>query len=172
MELRAKGYCGQVNWFTPPRYLDAVRAVMGEIDLDPASSDIAQQYVLATRYFTEATDGLDQPWRGRVFVNPPYGHPLIRLFTAKMVESWQRRTIREGIMLTNSSTDARWYQAALKACVIACLVQGRIAFLEIADGQLVPKRSTPLGQTFFYFGRRPVRFAKVFGEFGTTVRVA
>jgi hypothetical protein len=170
MALRAKGYCGQVDWFTPPRYLDAVRAVLGTIDLDPASSELAQQYVQATRYFTQ--DGLDQPWEGGVFVNPPYGSPFIGPFTAKMIESWQDGTMREGILLTNSSTDARWYQATLRACVIACLVQGRIAFLEVAKGQLVPRRSTPLGQTFFYFGRRPVRFAKVFGEFGTTVRVA
>ena len=36
---------GKEAWYTPPEYIDAVVEVMGGIDLDPASSDRAQQVV-------------------------------------------------------------------------------------------------------------------------------
>lgn len=41
------------EWFTPPRYIEAVREVLGAIDLDPASSLAANRIVQAKRYFTE-----------------------------------------------------------------------------------------------------------------------
>src|SRR5262245_6844094 len=63
---------GENEWYTPPAYLEAARLVLGGIDLDPASSDVAQRRVRAGRYFTKKDDGLSRPWRGRVWLNPPY----------------------------------------------------------------------------------------------------
>jgi hypothetical protein len=45
------------EWFTPPRYIEAVREVLGAIDLDPASCESANRIVQATRYFTAADNG-------------------------------------------------------------------------------------------------------------------
>jgi hypothetical protein len=38
---------GEFEWYTPERYLDLAREVLGTIDLDPASSEIAQETVRA-----------------------------------------------------------------------------------------------------------------------------
>src|SRR5262245_14805307 len=43
---------GVPEWYTPARLIEAGRAVLGDIDLDPASSDIAQKTVRAKEYFT------------------------------------------------------------------------------------------------------------------------
>lgn len=59
--------------FTPAHIVEAARVVLGRIDLDPASCAKAQKTVNATRYFSLPTDGLAQPWGGRVFLNPPGG---------------------------------------------------------------------------------------------------
>lgn len=59
------------EWFTPVDILRRVRAVLGGIDLDPASCAVANQRVGALTYFDQAADGLAQRWAGRVFCNPP-----------------------------------------------------------------------------------------------------
>ncbi len=78
---------GQNEWYTPDEFLDLARQVMGGIDLDPASSEIAQQRVDAKIYFTQDDDGLNKDWSGRVWMNPPYEGRLIKQLSAKLCES-------------------------------------------------------------------------------------
>jgi hypothetical protein len=69
---------------TPPEVVAAARVVLGgAIDLDPASCDKANGYVLATEYMTKEDNGFVQPWWGRVFLNPPGG--LMELDTGRPV---------------------------------------------------------------------------------------
>jgi ParB-like chromosome segregation protein Spo0J len=166
MVTRVKGLTGEVEWYTPRRYLDAAIDVMGAIDLDPASSERAQQHVNANSYYTRHTDGLIQRWHGRVFLNPPYAMPHVRDFVTKLVTSYRGGDINEGILLTNNATDTEWYHAALRSMAALCLTRGRIRFLEATDDELVEKASPTHGQTFFYFGPNQQKFKKVFSEFG------
>ena len=69
---------GKTNeWYTPARYIEAARAVMGGIDLDPASCELANMTVKAAKYYTKEDDGLAQEWHGNVWLNPPYGREQI-----------------------------------------------------------------------------------------------
>lgn len=171
MVTRVKGLTGEVEWYTPGLYLDAAIAVMGGIDLDPASSQAAQEHVQAGRYFTLEQDGLKQQWSGRVFLNPPYAMPFVKDFVRKMVTAYEASDISEGILLTNNATDTEWFHMAAYACAALCLTRGRIRFLEASNGDLVEKPSPTHGQTFFYFGPNAHQFEKVFSEHGIVLAV-
>jgi hypothetical protein len=60
--------------YTPKEVVQFARYVLGDIDLDPASSAEANDVIGATRIFTEADNGYLKPWAAaRVFLNPPGG---------------------------------------------------------------------------------------------------
>lgn len=58
---------------TPPEFIEVVRSVLGDIDLDPASDEAANANIKATNIFRKEDDGLKHDWAGRVFLNPPGG---------------------------------------------------------------------------------------------------
>ena len=152
--------------YTPAKYVAAVRDVLGTIDLDPASCDIAQRTVRARRYYTKEHDGLKQPWHGAVFLNPPYYRALITAFIAKLLADFKAGRVTEAILLTNSDTSTRWWHEAFGSCSAACFTKSRIWFEHKSEGE-PPK---PLfGSTFFHFGDRPHQFAKVFSRHGCII---
>lgn len=64
------------SWFTPPEIIEAARATLEEIDLDPASCSRANEVVKAARFFgagSSVENGFTTGWAGRVFLNPPGG---------------------------------------------------------------------------------------------------
>ena len=60
------------DWYTPPLVFDALGITF---DLDPCAPPGGVPWIPAPRWFTESDDGLSQPWRGRVWLNPPYSSP-------------------------------------------------------------------------------------------------
>lgn len=59
---------GNSEWYTPSKYIEAARAVMGSIDLDPATTEQANKTICAKKYYTRETNGLLQEWHGNVWL--------------------------------------------------------------------------------------------------------
>lgn len=150
---------GNNEWYTPAKYLDSARAVMGHIDLDPASSVIANERVQAGRIFTAEEDGLKQDWFGNIWMNPPYAQPLIEQFCNKLVSE----KINQAIVLVNNATETKWGNTLLKNCSAVCFTKGRIKFVA-PDGTL---GDSPLqGQMIVYFGSQKIKFIDEFSKYG------
>lgn len=162
---RAKG-TGENEWYTPQQYLEKARAVLGEIDLDPASSALANERVGASVFFNE--DGQHQKWIGNVWMNPPYSQPLISEFSEKMASAWESGEITSAIALTHNYTDTGWFHRMANAATAICFTRGRIAF-ESPTGE---KASPTQGQAFFYFGNNINAFVSHFEDVGIIYKTA
>lgn len=162
---RAQG-TGQNEWYTPAEYIGAVRDVLGTIDLDPASSEIANKVVGADRFFTAEDDGLAKEWTAKtLWMNPPYAQPLIAQFVEKLVSEIAAWRVLEAIALTHNYTDTAWFHRAEENCQAICFTRGRIGFLS-PDGE---RASATQGQAFFYFGDNVEKFANRFRSIGFVV---
>lgn len=151
---------GNNEWYTPADYIEAAREVMGSIDLDPASSDVAQETVRAARYYTAETNGLDKTWSGNVWMNPPYASDLIGLFIDKLIQ--EMPNIKQAIVLVNNATETEWFYKLVRYSNAVCFPRSRVKFY-MPDG----KTGAPLqGQAVIYYGDNPERFADVFSSKG------
>jgi len=154
-------YTGNEEWYTPKKYIDMAREVLGQIDIDPASNAFANEVVQATTYYTKEDDGLSKEWQGKMWLNPPYSS-IIANFIDKTCHSDV-----EAIVLTNNSTDTKWFAQAANNCAAMCFTYGRINFYDDTA-----KKSSPTnGQAFFYFGNNVEKFNQVFKEIGFVARV-
>lgn len=156
---------GNNEWYTPSEYIEAARAVMGEINLDPASSEIANKTVKADHIYTVEDNGLEKPWFGNVWLNPPYASDLIGKFAEKVVN--ELGNIKQAIVLVNNATETEWFYGMVTNATAVCFPKSRVKFYT-PDG----KTGAPLqGQAVIYFGEYVNRFINVFDEKGWCARL-
>ena len=60
---------GTSTWLTPPEIL----AALGPFDLDPCAAPEPRPWPTAARHIALPECGLAAEWRGRVWLNPPFG---------------------------------------------------------------------------------------------------
>ncbi len=159
---------GQNEWYTPAEWIALARNVMGSIDCDPASSEIANETVKAARFYTAEDDGRDKPWGARVWMNPPYAQPLIAEFCEQMASRVESGEVVEAIVLVNNGTETAWFQRLLSQASAVCFPKSRIRFFS-PDGM----QGAPLqGQAVVYFGPHPEAFTAAAKAHGACLAVA
>ncbi|MHC1767932.1 MAG: DNA N-6-adenine-methyltransferase [Verrucomicrobiia bacterium] len=158
---------GENEWYTPAEYIEAARAAMGSIDLDPASCPKANKTVKAARIYTKDDDGLTQPWAGNVWMNPPYSQSLIAQFSNKISEEFDAGRILQACVLVNNATETAWFQRMMRSASAVCFPRGRIHFI---DPSGTPAGAPLQGQAVSYFGEPTKRFERVFGPLGVVTK--
>lgn len=157
---------GNNEWYTPADYIELAREVMGGIDTDPASSDIANQTVQAAQIYTAEENGLTQTWAGRVWMNPPYAQPLISEFADAVASKYEAGEIEQACVLVNNGTETAWFQRILQSASAVCFPRSRIRFV---DPEGKPSGAPLQGQAVLYLGKNPDTFADVFSAKGTVL---
>lgn len=156
--MRVMGSSESPEWYTPRHIVDRVIQVFGQIDLDPCSnsSDPSLANVPALNYWTQASDGLAQPWHGRVYMNPPYGDE-IPAWVARLVRAYQESEIAEGIALLPGRIDTAWFQPLWDYTI--CVIRGRLRFSN-------SENSAPFPSVVVYLGPDTELFRDAFEDLG------
>lgn len=111
------------EWATPRDFFAKLDA-RWHFTLDPCAT--AGNAVCA-QFYTRADDGLAQPWRGTVFLNPPYGRGI-----GKWVEKACRSAL-EGdatvVCLLPARTDTSWWHTwIIPFAAEVRFIRGRLKF--------------------------------------------
>ena len=170
------------EWYTPDKYLKAIRKMMGGIDIDPASSEIAQRRVKAKVYYTRKTNGLDHEWKGNLWLNPPYKESLITQFIDKAAKEYLDGCVAQAIIQTHTATTwKKWFQKLVRLSDAMCFVNEVIQWIPSWKGYEKDLRALGFNPDefptydvmpviFFYWGKESRRFYKIFSKFGQVWR--
>jgi ParB family chromosome partitioning protein len=172
-----------VEYYTPVEIIDAARRVMGAIDLDPASSEIANRFVKAGQIFTKDDNGLKLHWFGNVFMNHPFGRaekacaaPCVNLGKTHVCHdydfygnaAWIDYLVAEcgtrasqACCITYACTSEAWFQPLMKQP--QCYLTPRTNY-RLPDGTI--KKGVSKGSVVTYFGNNLDVFAREFAPFG------
>lgn len=110
------------EWVTPRDLFDKIAVEFGPFDLDPCCT---QENAKAPRFFTRESDGLAQPWAGRVFVNPPYGRVIGQWVKKSYLERERAEAI---VMLIPARTDTAWWHDYVQDKAEVRFLRGRVKF--------------------------------------------
>lgn len=147
-----------VEHYTPAPIVDAARATLGAIDLDPASCMLGDEVVQAAAWYgpgsDHGVDGLTEPWMGRVFLNPPGGRvpeewkgmgttSNAALWWGRLAAAWQAGEIESAIFIGFTLEILRSAQALDVPQPLdfpICVPSSRIAFDTVWEGERFPSK--------------------------------
>ena len=131
------------------------------IDLDPCSNSKDNPHTPSRKQFTIEDDGLAKQWKGKVWVNPPYGRALSD-WAEKTVSEYESGRASQILFLAPSRTDTQWYKR-LNAYP-RCNIEGRLKFVNPQNSS-----AAPFPSVLFYLGSRKSRFKEFFKPIGEII---
>ncbi len=119
----------------------------GGFTLDVAAADHNAQ---CERYFTKEDDGLRQPWRGRVWCNPPYSS--IEPWVVKAWREWESGCELIVMLVPNNRAEQKWWQRHVEpfrdrsvSTLRTKFLPGRPRFIRAGTELVGPNERPPFG---------------------------
>ncbi len=137
------------EWGTPENIIELVRAVLGRIDFDPASSPRWNATVQADKFLTERDDGLSAPWApGALYCNPPGGkignHSKTAMFWKRLMSHREEGSLEHAIFMAFSAEALQNTQGKGVLPIMAfpfCVPAKRIRFVSVGVEKIQPSHS-------------------------------
>jgi ParB family transcriptional regulator, chromosome partitioning protein len=149
----------RTEWYSPTEFIEAARAAMGGIDLDPASCAKANEAVRADRFYSVREDGLAQDWFGKIWLNPPYGR-FAPKFVERFIDLFKQGSIEQGILLLGTHhLTTNWFHELIGPNSVICLPNKRLQF----SGSLARPAH---GSVIIGIGVNQKKFIQAFSELG------
>lgn len=137
------------DWSTPWDFFRSLDAEFGPFDLDVCATP---ENAKCAEFYTREQNGLDQPWTGRCWMNPPYGKEI-----GKWVKKASEEVLKQAdcvVCLLPARTDTAWWHEYIERCAVRVVfLRGRIRF----EGA---KYSAPFPSVIAVFKSRPVKIQK------------
>ena len=132
------------EWYTPP---EVFKALGIKFNLDPCSPG-KRHWVPAKHVYTKRDNGLKKPWRGSVFVNPPFGERFGQV-------PWIEKFIQHGngILLVRAYTSSSWWHDLMPEMEAIAFPRGKTKFIK-PNGEV--GRSPGHGVALAAIGKRHV----------------
>lgn len=125
MLSKAMGMSTTYEWETPPEVFEPLNKEFGPFTLDVAASDRNRK---APGYCTKKEDGLKATWRGKVWMNPPYGR-VIADWIRKAYESANSGDADVVVCLIPARTDTGWWHDWIQGKAEVRFLRGRVQFI-------------------------------------------
>ena len=157
------------EWYTPKEIMEAVRRVLGTIDLDPASTPEANETVKATKIYTIGDNGLRWQWHGSVWLNPPYGKDRGRsrqeIWLRYLEYQYRKGNSQRAMAETRAAVGYDWFSSMWRKWLVCitdkCIEHDRPKAFRSADDS-----SAKTASALWYFGPDVELFEREFGRFG------
>jgi hypothetical protein len=141
--------------------MQAVYKTLGVIELDPSADPYKR--VKAKQHYTKDDNGLNKPWKGSTFLNPPYGYGVVHWFI-KLLREYLSGNVTEAIVVWKSATETKSWAILTSIAEMVCYPDHRISF-EGPPGEVRNNGST-YSTTIFYIGGNPSKFEENFSDIG------
>lgn len=159
------------EWCTPLKYTNAVKDVLGTIELDPCSNQ--HSIVGAETEFKLPKNGLEESWNYKtIYVNPPYGIDKDRKtrivdWIKKCYESHINYNSNVMALIPVAVNTRHWKDYIFGKSSICFLYDTRLKFL--ING-MVSGKGAPMACAMIYWSNDCDRFYDVFSKFGYVVK--
>lgn len=134
------------NWITPRWIIDR----LGPFDLDPAAA-LPRPWPCADKNYT--VNGLIRPWKGFVWLNPPFNRFEIGAWMLKMGQH------NNGIALLHARCETDWFQSVWKHATDIVFLSKRLRFYR-PDGSEAEHNSGAPPVLVGYGGEAKARLAR------------
>jgi len=167
--------------YTPPEVVAAIKDTLGQIDLDPATTQLVNStFIRAKKYYTEKDNGLNRencPWDGKVYINPPNNlcvgasSDRPRMFWERLIVEYQEKRVSAAVFLAFNieflQRSQNWNHAMVQWPF--CIPSKQLIFYREKNGILKPGDYPEFASAIVYIGNNVTRFARAFANIGAII---